>query len=76
VATFDNRNVGKYSICDISVSYSGLMRGLSVQAGILNGPDQDPPFTNQVGRFQARGYDDRFHNRLGRTYQLSTKYAF
>ncbi|MCE2660257.1 MAG: TonB-dependent receptor, partial [Rubrivivax sp.] len=76
VAPFNNRKVGKYSVSDVSVSYSGLVKGLTLQAGILNVLDKDPPFTNQVGRFQARGYDDRFHNPLGRTYQLSAKYEF
>lgn len=76
VAPFNNRKVGKYSTSDISVSYTGFVKGLTVQAGIMNVLDQDPPFTNQTGRFQARGYDDRFHNPLGRTYQMSAKYEF
>jgi hypothetical protein len=40
----------------------------------LNLFDTNPPFTNQVSRFQARGYDDRFHNPLGRTFLLSVRY--
>jgi iron complex outermembrane receptor protein len=75
VAPFNNRKVGKYTVADISVSYTGF-KNLTLQAGILNVLGEDPPFTNQVGRFQARGYDDRFHNPLGRTYQVSAKYEF
>lgn len=75
VAPFNRNKVGEYSIFDVSVSYTGI-KGMTLQAGILNVFDQDPPFTNQVGRFQARGYDDRFHNPLGRTYQVSARYEF
>jgi iron complex outermembrane recepter protein len=75
VAPFNTRKVGKYSITDVSVSYTGI-KNVTLQAGILNVLDDDPPFTNQVGRFQARGYDDRFHNPLGRTYQVSARYEF
>jgi iron complex outermembrane recepter protein len=75
VAPFNNRKVGYYSLFDISVTYTGF-KGMTLQAGILNMFDENPPFTNQVGRFQARGYDDRFHNPIGRTYQLSAKYEF
>ncbi len=74
-APFNTRKVGEYSVFDLSVSYTGI-KGLSLQGSILNVFDQDPPFSNQVGRFQARGYDDRFHNPLGRTYQVSARYEF
>jgi iron complex outermembrane recepter protein len=75
VAPFNNRKVGDYTLFDLSVSFTGI-KGLTLNVGVLNLLDKDPPFTNQVGRFQARGYDDRFHNPLGRTYQVSAKYAF
>jgi len=75
VAPFNTRSVGEYSVFDVSVSYTGI-KGMTLQAGLLNAFDTDPPFTNQVGRFQARGYDDRFANPLGRTYQVSARYEF
>jgi iron complex outermembrane recepter protein len=75
VAPFNTRRVGEYIVFDASVSYKGF-KGLTLQAGVLNLMDEDPPFTNQVGRFQARGYDDRFANPLGRTYQISGRYEF
>ena len=75
VAPFNNRTVQEYSLFDVSLSYTGV-KNMTLSAGIQNVFDTDPSFTNQVGRFQARGYDDRFHNPLGRTYQLSAKYEF
>lgn len=74
-APFNTNEVSPYSIFDLSASYTGF-KGLTLQASILNLFDTDPPFTNQQSRFQARGYDDRFHNPLGRTYQVSAKYEF
>jgi iron complex outermembrane recepter protein len=75
LAAFRNNVVKSYSIFDLAVTYTGI-KGLSVQAGILNLADTDPSFTNQTARFQARGYDDRVHNPLGRVYTLSAKYNF
>ena len=74
-APYNDNTVGDYSLFDLSATYRGI-KGLTVQAGILNVLDTDPPFTNQVSFFQARAYDDRFHNPLGRTYRLSARYEF
>ena len=74
-APFNNNYVGDYSLWDVSVSYKGI-KGLTLAGSILNLRDSDPPFSNQVSRFQARGYDDRYHNPLGRTFQVSAKYEF
>lgn len=60
---------------DLSVTYSGF-KGITLRAGVLNVLDEDPPFTNQVGRFQARGYDDGFHNPLGRVFVVGASYQF
>ena len=75
VAPFNDRKVEEYSTFDVSLTYKGV-KNMTLAAGIQNVFDTDPPFTNQSARFQARGYDDRFHNPLGRTYQLSAKYEF
>lgn len=75
VPPYNTNKVGDYSIFDLSVSYRGF-KGLTLTGGILNLFDTDPPFTNQVGRFQARGYDDRFHNPNGRTFQVAARYEF
>ena len=59
----------------MSFAYSGF-KGLVLRAGGLNVFDEDPPFTNQTARFQARGYDDRIHNPLGRAWVLGASYEF
>ena len=64
-----------YGIWDLTAAYKGI-KGLTLRAGILNVLDEDPPYTNQAGRFQARAYDDRFHNPLGRTWTLGASYEF
>jgi hypothetical protein len=43
---------------------------------VLNLLNNDPPYSNQTNRFQARAYDDRFANPLGRTWTLAGKYEF
>ena len=73
--SFRNNTVAAYSIYDLSVTYSGI-KGLTVQGGVLNLLNQAPPFTNSTLRFQARAYDDRFHNPLGRVFTLLAKYTF
>ena len=75
VAPFNTNTVDSYSIFDASVTWRGI-KGLTLSLGIDNLLDSDPPFTNQSGRFQARAYDDRFHNPLGRAYRMSAKYEF
>jgi iron complex outermembrane recepter protein len=76
VAPFNQNVVKAYSLWDLSVAHTGLVKGLTVTAGLLNALDTDPPFTNQTGRFQARGYDDRFADPRGRTFQLGARYEF
>lgn len=71
---FTNK-VQDYSATDISVTYKGF-KGLSLQAGILNLFDKDPPFSNQTARFNARAYDDRFYNPLGRVFTIAASYQF
>jgi iron complex outermembrane receptor protein len=74
-APYNDNTVGDYHIFDLALSYTGI-KGLSLQAGVLNLFDRDPPYTNQTAQFQARGYDDRFHNPLGRTFTLGARYEF
>jgi iron complex outermembrane recepter protein len=74
-APYNQNTVGNYNLFDLSVGYSGI-KGLTLRAGVLNLLDEDPPFTNQTARFQARAYDDRFHNPLGRTWTLGARYEF
>ncbi|MGH6610342.1 MAG: TonB-dependent receptor domain-containing protein, partial [Burkholderiaceae bacterium] len=74
-APFNQNRVQDYSIFDLTGTFTGF-RGITLKAGVLNVFDEDPPFTNQVGRFQARGYDDRFHNPLGRVFVVGASYQF
>jgi len=73
-AQFFNR-VQDYYLFDLTATYTGF-RGITLKAGVLNLLDEDPPFTNQASRFQARGYDDRFHNPLGRVFVVGASYQF
>ena len=72
---YRQHTVGKSSIWNLSGTWTGY-KGLTLQAGVLNLLNTDPEFTNQASRFQARGYDDRFSNPLGRTWTLAAKYSF
>jgi len=74
-APWNQNSVGNYNLWDLSVGYTGI-KGLTLRAGVLNMFDEDPPFTNQTARFQARAYDDRYHNPLGRTWTLGARYEF
>jgi iron complex outermembrane receptor protein len=74
-APYNDNTVGKQSIYTLSASYTGI-KGLTLQAGVINLFNSDPPFSNQTLRFQARAYDDRFASPLGRTWQLAAKYSF
>jgi len=67
--------VGNLNVFDVALEYTGI-KGLQLKLVVLNLFDEDPPFTNQTARFQARAYDDRFHNPLGRTWTLGPKYEF
>ncbi len=75
IAPYNQNTVGASSIWNLSGTWTGY-KGLTLQAGVLNLLDTDPPFSNQTGRFQARAYDDRFASPLGRTWTLAAKYSF
>jgi iron complex outermembrane receptor protein len=74
-APYNDNSVGNYNVFDLGFGYTGI-KGLQLRLGVLNLFDEDPPFTNQTARFQARAYDDRFHNPLGRTWTLGARYEF
>ena len=74
-APYRQNTVGAWSVWNLSGTWTGY-KGLTLQAGVLNLLNTDPPFSNQTLRFQARAYDDRFANPLGRTWQLAAKYEF
>jgi iron complex outermembrane receptor protein len=74
-AGYRQNTVGNYSVWNLVGTWAGY-KGLTLQAGILNLFNADPPYSNQTLRFQARAYDDRFASPLGRTWQLGARYEF
>ncbi len=74
-AAYRQNSVGKSSIWNLGGTWAGY-KGLTVMAGVLNIFNEDPEFSNQSARFQARGYDDRFSTPLGRVWTLGARYAF
>ena len=74
-AAYRQNTVGAWSVWNLSGTWTGY-KGLTLQAGVLNLLNNDPPYSNQTNRFQARAYDDRFANPLGRTWTLAAKYEF
>jgi iron complex outermembrane recepter protein len=72
---YNQNTVGAYGQFDLSFGWQGV-KGLTLMLGVLNVLDTDPSYTNQASRFQARAYDDRFADPLGRTWTLAAKYEF
>lgn len=72
---YRQNTVGSWSVWNLSGTWTGY-KGLTLQAGVLNLLNNDPPYSNQTNRFQARAYDDRFASPLGRTWTLAAKYEF
>jgi iron complex outermembrane receptor protein len=70
----DTRRVGSYSLWDLSGGYTGI-KNLTVQLGVKNLFDRDPPFTRQGSTFQV-GYDPTYGDPRGRFWWGSLKYAF
>lgn len=66
--------VGSINTWDLTVTWTGI-KNLSLQAGLLNIFDQEPPFSNQGGGFQV-GYDYRYANPIGRAFMLRGSYSF
>ena len=75
IPAYRQHSVGKSSLWNLGVTWSGY-KGLTLAAGVLNIFDEDPEFSNQSGRFQARGYDDRFGSPLGRIWTVGARYSF
>lgn len=75
IPAYRQHSVGKTSIWNLGGTWSGY-KGLTLMAGVLNIFDEDPEYSNQAARFQARGYDDRFSNPLGRVWTLGARYEF
>lgn len=70
----DARRVGSYSLWALAGGYTGV-KNLTLQLGIKNLFDRDPPFTRQGNTFQV-GYDPAYADPVGRFFWGSIKYAF
>jgi iron complex outermembrane receptor protein len=72
-----NRHVSSYATFDFQEKYD-VNKALTVTAGIKNVFDRNPPFSliDQSGTGNARGYDGRYTNPLGRTFAASATYKF
>lgn len=68
------RRVATYETFDVQGTWDGW-RGLSVQLGVKNILDRDPPASDQGQTFQT-GYDPRYTDAHGRTYYAGLKYTF
>ena len=69
-----SNKVRHYSTFDATVSWSGF-RGLTLQAGLRNAFNEDPPYSNQATTFQSN-YDPRYTDPLGRTFIARASYKF
>ena len=68
------RRVTSYETYDAQASWGGW-RGLSVNLGVRNLFDRDPPASANSQNFQV-GYDPRYTDPRGRTYYAQLKYLF
>lgn len=69
------RRVGSYETYDAQLSHTGLIKGLTVRAGVRNIFDRAPPFSNQNSTFQV-GYDPSYGDPRGRFMYGAVTYAF
>ena len=72
-----NRRVSSYATFDFQEKYD-VSKAFSVTAGIKNVFDRNPPFSliDQLQVGNARGYDSRYTNALGRTFAATASYRF
>jgi iron complex outermembrane receptor protein len=72
-----NRHVSSYATFDFQEQYD-VNKALSLTAGLKNVFNRNPPFSliDQLQVGNARGYDGRYANPLGRTLYLAGHYSF
>jgi iron complex outermembrane receptor protein len=61
-------------VYDVMLTYTGI-RNLTLQGGMKNVLNTDPPFSNQGTTFQIN-YDPRLTDPIGRAYVLRASYKF
>jgi iron complex outermembrane receptor protein len=69
-----SNQVGQYSVWDVMLTYTGI-RNLTLQGGMKNVLNTEPPYSNQGTTFQVN-YDPRLTDPLGRTYVVRAAYKF
>jgi len=71
------RHVGNYNVFDFQTKYD-FNKSLSLTGGIMNLFDKNPPITlnDQEATGNARGYDGRYTNPIGRDFYLNVTYKF
>lgn len=71
------RYVSSYTLFDWQTKYD-INKDFSVTAGIRNLLDKDPPFSlvDQSGTGNARGFDGRYTDPIGRQFYLAASYKF
>ncbi len=71
------REVAAYTTVNLFTTYTGLMKGLTLTAGVINLFDKDPSFTHHnADNVVGAGWDPRVADPRGRTIQLSARYDF
>lgn len=75
--TVQGRYVSSYTVFDWQTRYD-INKAFSVTAGIKNLFDKDPPFSlvDQAGTGNARGFDGRYSDPIGRQFYLTAAYKF
>jgi iron complex outermembrane receptor protein len=69
-----SNQVGQYSVWDVMLTYTGI-RNLTLQGGMKNVLNTEPPYSNQGSTFQIN-YDPRLTDPLGRSYVVRAAYKF
>ncbi len=69
-----SNRVASYTTFDISGSYVPI-KSVTLLLGVRNVFDRDPPYSNQVAKFQAN-YDPRFTDPTGRNFYVRGTYSF
>ena len=72
-----NRHVGNYNVFDWQTKYD-VNKDLAITVGLKNMFDTKPPFSiiDQGGTSNARGFDGRYTDPIGRQFYLTASYKF
>ena len=74
-APYNDNTVGNYGIFDLSFVYRGF-RNLTLRGGYSERVRRGSAVHQSDSALPGAGYDDRFHNPLGRTWTFGASYQF